>query len=49
MAYDRIFQAIEITKRKPNIIFLGSSTVQFGLDTRYFPQNESDKVYNLGL
>lgn len=50
MAYDRIFQAIEITKRKPDVVYLGSSTVQFGLDTRYFPVNKtSDKVYNLGL
>lgn len=49
MAYDRIFQAIEIIKRKPNVLFLGSSTVQFGLDTRYFPKNGSDEVYNLGL
>ncbi len=49
MAYDRIFQAIEIIKRKPNVLFLGSSTVQFGLDTRYFPNNESYEVYNLGL
>ena len=47
--HDMLFKAIKITRIKPNIIFLGSSRVQWGLEPLHpgLPNNETP--YNLGL
>ena len=45
--HERLFKAIELTKIKPTIIFLGSSRAAVGLDPDYF--EKGNNVYNLAL
>jgi hypothetical protein len=47
--HDMLFKAIEITRIRPTVIFLGSSRVQWGLDPTYFNLPEQETAYNLGL
>ncbi|NJK47054.1 hypothetical protein HC931_01510 [Candidatus Gracilibacteria bacterium] len=47
--HDMLFKAIEVTRIKPTVIFLGSSRVQWGLDPTYFNLPDRETAYNLGL
>lgn len=47
--HDRLFKAIEIIRLKPTIVFLGSSTTQFGLDASNIRFGSNTTAYNLGL
>jgi hypothetical protein len=47
--HDMLFKAVEITRVKPTVLFLGSSRVQWGLDPTYFNLPGQETAYNLGL
>lgn len=45
----RLFKAIAIARQKPNVIFLGSSRTELGLDPTHPVFAHSGSVYNLGI
>ena len=49
VSQDRLFKALDITRLKPEIVVLGSSRVQWGIDTRHPIFNLDQNPYNLGL
>ncbi|MDY6783397.1 MAG: hypothetical protein SW833_12795 [Cyanobacteriota bacterium] len=42
----RLFKAVEIIRKTPNLVLLGSSRTDLGLDASYF---QEERAYNLGI
>lgn len=49
ITHERLFKAVEITYKKPDVILLGSSRTQWGLDPRHPALAQKGNVYNAGL
>jgi hypothetical protein len=45
----RLFKAVDITRIKPETIFLGSSRTEYGLNPNYAALKDKQSVYNLAL